>query len=98
MCFKPVIYYYNGEKLTAMTVDGEKVISRKEKEASIVQILESSGLDPLTSKVKVSVKGSSGLSSLFSILISFLPLIIFGSSMTLFLLKKESTLVLVLLK
>ncbi len=69
----------NGEKLTAMTVDGEKVISRKEKEASIVQILESSGLDPLTSKVKVSVKGSSGLSSLFSILISFLPLIIFGS-------------------
>ena len=69
----------NGEKLTALTVDGEKVVSRKEKEASIVEILESSGLDPLTSKVKVSVKGSSGLNSLFSLLISFLPLIIFGS-------------------
>jgi len=69
----------NGEKLTALTIDGDKLVSRKEKEASIVEILESSGLDPLTSKVKVSVKGSSGLNSLFGILISFLPLIIFGS-------------------
>ena len=37
------------------------------------------GIDPLANRANIAVKGSSGLSNLFGILINFLPLIFFGA-------------------
>ncbi len=68
-----------GDKLTLVTTGGEKLTSRKEEGASVVEILEQSGVDPVASNMQISVKGSGGLSSLFGILINFLPLIFFGA-------------------
>ena len=68
-----------GDILDILTVSGESLTSRKEQGASIVEILERSGVDPVTTKVEISVKGSSGLSSIIGILFNFLPLIFFGA-------------------
>ena len=68
-----------GDMLDILTVSGESLTSRKEEGASIVEILERSGVDPVTTNVEISVKGSSGLSSIIGILFSFLPLIFFGA-------------------
>ncbi|MFP6652212.1 MAG: ATP-dependent zinc metalloprotease FtsH [Dehalococcoidia bacterium] len=68
-----------GDNLDILTVSGESLTSRKEEGASIVEILERSGVDPVTTKVEISVKGSSGLSSIIGILFNFLPLIFFGA-------------------
>ena len=50
--------------------------SRKEPNSSLVETLESSGVD--TSNVSITVKGSSGLGSFIGLLLNFLPLILFG--------------------
>ena len=68
-----------GDKLTITTTKGESFISRKEEGASVVAILERAGVDPVASRLQVVVKGSSGLSSFFGVLFSFLPLIFFGA-------------------
>ncbi|MDP6454182.1 MAG: ATP-dependent zinc metalloprotease FtsH [SAR202 cluster bacterium] len=68
-----------GDNLSIQTVSGESLTSRKEEGASIVEILERSGVDPVTTNVEISVKGSSGLSSVIGILFNFLPLIFFGA-------------------
>ena len=68
-----------GNKLDILTVSGEALTSRKEAEASVVELLERAGVDPLTTKIEIVVKGSSGLSSLFGILFNFLPLVFFGA-------------------
>ncbi|HIO63181.1 MAG TPA: ATP-dependent metallopeptidase FtsH/Yme1/Tma family protein [Dehalococcoidia bacterium] len=68
-----------GNELDILTVSGEALTSRKEAEASVVELLERAGVDPLTTKIEIIVKGSSGLSSLFGILFNFLPLIFFGA-------------------
>ena len=68
-----------GDNLDILTVSGESLTSRKEEGASIVEILERSGVDPVTTNVEISVKGSSGLSSIIGILFNFLPLIFFGA-------------------
>ena len=68
-----------GDKLTVTTTVGDSFTSRKEAGASVVEILERSGVDPVASNLDVTVKGSSGLSSLFGVLINFLPLIFFGA-------------------
>ena len=68
-----------GNELDILTVSGEALTSRKEAEASVVELLERAGVDPLTTKIEIVVKGSSGLSSLFGILFNFLPLIFFGA-------------------
>ena len=68
-----------GDMLDILTVSGESLTSRKEQGASIVEILERSGVDPVTTNVEISVKGSSGLSSIIGILFNFLPLIFFGA-------------------
>ena len=68
-----------GDKLTVVTTGGESFKSRKEEGASLVEILQGAGVDPVSNKVEVLVKGSSGLSNLFGILINFLPLIFFGA-------------------
>ena len=69
----------DGEKLEITTTSGETLTSRKEDGSSVVEMLERADIDPLASSVQVVVKGSSGLSSLFGILINFLPLILFGA-------------------
>ena len=64
-----------GDNLTI--IDGSQTFkSRKEPGSSIVDTLQNSGVD--TSRVTVKVKGTSGLGSFFSVLINFLPLILFG--------------------
>ncbi|MDA1228574.1 MAG: cell division protein FtsH [SAR202 cluster bacterium Casp-Chloro-G4] len=68
-----------GDKLTIITASGENLTSRKEMGASMVEILENSGINPLVSNVQVVVKGSGGLGGLFGLLINFLPLIFFGA-------------------
>ena len=68
-----------GDKLDVTTTAGESFTSRKESGASVVEVLESSGIDVLTSRIDIAVRGSSGLSSLFGVLLNFLPLIIFGA-------------------
>jgi len=68
-----------GNELDILTVSGEALTSRKEAEASVVELLERAGVDPLTTKIEIVVKGSSGLSSLLGILFNFLPLIFFGA-------------------
>ncbi|MCH7786176.1 MAG: ATP-dependent zinc metalloprotease FtsH, partial [Chloroflexi bacterium] len=69
----------NGNNLTVITTGRETFTSRKEDGSSVVEILERAGVDPLASNVQVVVKGSSGLGSLFGLLINFLPLIFFGA-------------------
>ncbi len=70
-----------GDILDILTVSGESLTSRKEQGegTSIVDILERSGVDLVTTNVEISVKGSSGLSSIIGILFNFLPLIFFGA-------------------
>ena len=64
-----------GDSLTI--TDGVNVFtSRKEEGSSVADLLSSAGVD--NSKYSVKVKGSSGFSNLFGILIGFLPLILFG--------------------
>ena len=69
----------NGDRLNVVSTNGENLTSRKEEGSSIVELLESANIDPLVSRTNVTVKGSSGLSNLFGLLINFLPLIIFGA-------------------
>ncbi len=64
-----------GENLKV--IDGNKIYkSRKETGSSIAEIMYESGVDP--SNYSVKVKGRSGLSSFFSVILGFLPLILFG--------------------
>jgi cell division protease FtsH len=71
----PIQIEVTGEDLTIR--DGTQTFrSRKEPNSSLVETLESSGVD--TSRVAITVKGSSGLSSFIGILFNFLPLILFG--------------------
>ena len=64
-----------GESLTV--TDGARVFkSRKEEGSSLVQLMNEAGVEPAA--YSVDVKGSSGLSNLFVVLINFLPLILFG--------------------
>jgi cell division protease FtsH len=71
----PIQIEVNGDNLTIR--DGTQTFrSRKEPNSSLVETLESSGVD--TSRVSITVKGSSGLNSFIGILFNFLPLILFG--------------------
>ena len=68
-----------GDRLAVFTTSGESYSSRKEEGASVLDMLAASGASPGTSPVRVEVKGTGGLSSLFGIFINFLPLIFFGA-------------------
>ena len=67
------------DRLTVFTKSGETFASRKESGASMVDTLRESGVDPAVSGVSVEVKGAGGLSSLFGVMLNFLPLIFFGA-------------------
>jgi len=69
----------NGDNLTVISGTGESLSSRKEEGSSILELLEAANIDPLVSRTDVTVKGSSGLGSIFGLLLNFLPLIIFGA-------------------
>ena len=68
-----------GEKLTIATTNGETFTSRKEESSSIVEILEKSGVDLLSTNIQIVVKGTSGLGNFIGLFINFLPLIFFGA-------------------
>ena len=68
-----------GDKLTVVSNSGETLESRKEQGSSIVELLEAAEIDPLVSRTDITVKGSSGLSNFFGLILNFLPLIIFGA-------------------
>ncbi len=65
----------SGDELD-IKLGNENYTSRKEPGSSIYQILQEAEVNP--ANYEVEVKGSSGLGGIFSILISFLPLILFG--------------------
>ena len=68
-----------GDSLTVFTTSGETVTSRKEEGATVHQMLESANVDPFGSNIDIRILGSSGLGSIFGILLNFLPLIFFGA-------------------
>ena len=65
----------SGDELD-IKIGNENYTSRKEPGSSIYQILQEAEVSP--ANYEVEVKGSSGLGGIFSILLSFLPLILFG--------------------
>ncbi|MBI4337834.1 MAG: ATP-dependent metallopeptidase FtsH/Yme1/Tma family protein, partial [Chloroflexi bacterium] len=67
-----------GDDLTIVTTENQTFRSRKEASSSLIETLERAGVPTGEGGVKVLVKGSSGFGSFLSILINFLPLIIFG--------------------
>ncbi|MDA0988905.1 MAG: ATP-dependent zinc metalloprotease FtsH [Chloroflexi bacterium] len=67
----------NEDSLRVVDIGGRSYTSLKEDTASIFEMLENAGAD--VAGVEIEVKGSSGLGSLFGILINFLPLIFFGA-------------------
>ncbi len=69
----------HGDGLTVITTRQETLTSRKEPGSSVVEMLQNSGVDPVASNMNIIVKGSSGLGSLFGILLNFLPLVFFGA-------------------
>ena len=69
----------HGDTLTIITTRQETLTSRKEVGSSVVEMLQDSGIDPVSSNMNIVVKGSSGFGSLIGILLNFLPLIFFGA-------------------
>jgi len=70
-----VVIEVRGDDLT-IQAGGNTFHSRKEEGSSVLELLEKAGVDP--GNVKVTVKGSSGLTNVMSVLLGFLPLILFG--------------------
>ena len=68
----------NGVKLTVYPSGGEPFESKLEKGDSITSLLLESGVEIGEPGVEIYPKGSSGLSSVFGLLLNFLPLIFFG--------------------
>ena len=68
----------SGDKLTVTTTLGETFTSRKEQDISVVETMDRFGVDLVSVPAGINVKGSSGLGSIFGILLNFLPLIFFG--------------------
>ena len=66
----------DGNSLSIRTRDGQELSSRKEDGSSVLEMLRDAGVE---SGVEVQVRGSSGLSNIFGLLFSFLPLIFFGA-------------------
>ena len=67
-----------GEKLTLVTTRGEIFTSRKEDGASIIEMLQNAGIDPVTNSISIEDQGTGRMGSIFGIILNFLPLIFFG--------------------
>ena len=68
----------SGDKLTVSTTLGETFTSRKEEGISVVEAMDRFGVDLVSVPAGINVRGSSGLGSIFGVLLNFLPLIFFG--------------------
>ncbi|MQG21551.1 MAG: ATP-dependent metallopeptidase FtsH/Yme1/Tma family protein [SAR202 cluster bacterium] len=68
----------NGNDLKIIRTSGAVLTSRKESGQTVFEILESAGIDIASSGLSIEVKGASGLSNFFGIIVNFLPLILFG--------------------
>ena len=68
-----------GDTLNAVTTDEKELTSRKESGSSIVELLESAGVNQGLGGLEVSVKGNSGFGSLLGVLLNFLPILFFGA-------------------
>lgn len=68
-----------GDTLEAFTIDDKRITSRKEMGSSIIEQLESAGVNRGSGYVDVSVKGNGGFGNLVGILLNFLPIIFFGA-------------------
>src|SRR3990172_5505792 len=66
-----------GDSITAITRNGERLKSRKEPSASMIELLEKAGVK-VGEDVQVVVKESGQFGNWFGIIINFLPLIFFG--------------------
>ena len=66
----------DGDSLRISVDGGSEFTSRKESGASVLELLREAGVED---GVEVKVRGSGGLSSIFGLLINFLPLIFFGA-------------------
>ena len=66
----------DGDSLRITVDGGSEFTSRKESGASVLELLREAGVED---GVEVKVRGSGGLSSIFGLLINFLPLIFFGA-------------------
>ncbi len=69
----------NGDSLEAITINDENLTSRKEFGSSIVEQLESAGVNNGRGKVDIVVEGTGGFGSLIGILLNLLPIIFFGA-------------------
>lgn len=70
----------DGDNISAETTDGQKLMSRKEADVSIMELLSRANV-PISgdSAVPVEVKTSGSLSNVFGVLFNFLPLLFFGA-------------------
>jgi len=68
----------DGDSLTVIYKNGDKFHSRKETGASIMTLLKDEGVDLGQNGVAVNVKEPSQFGNWFSLLINFLPLLVFG--------------------
>ena len=68
-----------GDTLSAVTLDERNLTSRKESGSSIVELLESAGVNQGLGGLEVSVEGNSGVGSLLGVLLNFLPILFFGA-------------------
>ncbi|MBI4300803.1 MAG: ATP-dependent metallopeptidase FtsH/Yme1/Tma family protein, partial [Chloroflexi bacterium] len=69
-----------GDSLTVQTRDGQKLHSRKESSASMLEIMDRYGISTSGANgVAVYVREPSSFGNIFSVLINFLPLIFFGA-------------------
>ncbi len=66
-----------GDNIKIFTSNGETLTSRKEESATVFQMFESAGVDPVGSNISITVLGSSGFGNILGILLNFLPLIFF---------------------
>jgi cell division protease FtsH len=67
-----------GDSLTVTYKNGDKFKSRKETGASIATLMRDEGVDLGSSGVQINVKEPSQFGNWFSLLINFLPLLVFG--------------------
>jgi cell division protease FtsH len=74
----------DGDNLTVELDDGDKYKSRMESDASIVEVLREEGVEVGGSGVEVVVKQPSRFGNVFGILITFLPILIFGAILIFF--------------
>ena len=69
----------NGDSLEATTINDETLTSRKELGSSIVEQLESAGVNNGRGKVDIVVECPGGFGNLLGILLNLLPIIFFGA-------------------